>query len=170
MSTHVWGEPDADGVRQCQGCSARYATASRCWQRSKRAHWRSVKREPLPACVVSPAVTPEPAPVPTDSPAVWPMVIEDIPFSLRGTPRGIRERLAADMHARDSEGRRKYGVPLQVENGRNAAVDAYQEALDLTVYARQQWERHHTRAWWVIYEDALKLAARICAELMEGGR
>lgn len=115
-----------------------------------------------------PAVTPEPAPVRTDSPAVWPLVIRSL---LEGEVDEARarvvERLAADMGARDAEGQRKYGVPLQVENGRDAAVDAYQEALDLTVYARQQWERHHTRVWWLIYTDALWIAWRICAELME---
>lgn len=119
-----------------------------------------------------PATTPEPPPTRTDSPAVWPLVIEDVldHDRLDEVPTFTIERLVADMGARETEGRRKYGVPLQVENGRDAAVDAYQEALDLTVYARQQWERHHTRAWWCIYEDALKLAARICAGLVEAGR
>jgi hypothetical protein len=120
----------------------------------------------------TPAVTPEPAPVKTDSPAVWLLVIDDVKSALvlEESPQRVRARLLTDMCARDAEGRRKYGVPLQVENGRNPAVDAYQEALDLTVYARQQWERHHTRAWWTIYEDALKLAARICWWLKEEGR
>lgn len=112
------------------------------------------------------ATAPEPAPVVTDSPAVWPLVIAGLPYTLRDVSADVQVRLAADMSARDAEGHRKYGTPLQVENGRAPAVDAYQEALDLTVYARQQWERYHTRAWWLIYEDALKLAARICAELM----
>jgi hypothetical protein len=64
------------------------------------------------------ADTPEPFPVPNDRPAVWSLVI-------------------ADMMARDREGRRKYGTPLQPFNGRDALVDAYQEALDLAVYLRQ---------------------------------
>jgi hypothetical protein len=45
--------------------------------------------------------------------------------------------VVADMAARDFEGRRKYGTPLQPYNGRDALVDAYQEALDLAVYLRQ---------------------------------
>ena len=120
-------------------------------------------------CVKSPATTPEPAPMRTDSPAVWPLVVRDLleEDRLVETSSRVVESLAADMRDRDVEGCRKYGTPLQVENGRNAAVDAYQEALDLTVYARQRWERHHTAAWWTIYEDALKLSARICAELMK---
>lgn len=63
-------------------------------------------------------VTPEPPPVPNEKPAVWGLVL-------------------ADMQARDAEGRRKYGTPLQPHNGRDALVDAYQEALDLAVYLRQ---------------------------------
>jgi hypothetical protein len=70
------------------------------------------------------ADTHEPSPVPNDRPAVWPLVI-------------------ADMKARDAEGRRKYGTPLQPFNGRDALVDAYQEALDLVVYLRQAIEERN---------------------------
>lgn len=63
-------------------------------------------------------VTPQPAPQTNDKPAVWDLVVRD--FQLR-----------------DQEGRRKYGTPLQPHNGRDALVDAYQEALDLAVYLRQ---------------------------------
>lgn len=60
----------------------------------------------------------QPPPVPNEKPAVWDLVL-------------------TDMQARDAEGRRKYGTPLQPHNGRDALVDAYQEALDLAVYLRQ---------------------------------
>lgn len=60
----------------------------------------------------------EPPPVPNASRPVWEVVVED-------------------MQARDAEGRRKYGTPLQAGNGRDALWDAYQEALDLAVYLRQ---------------------------------
>lgn len=43
---------------------------------------------------------------------VWPLVI-------------------SDMWDRDQLGRQRYGTPLQSHNGRDALVDAYQEALDL---------------------------------------
>lgn len=59
----------------------------------------------------------QPAPVPSDKPAVWDLVL-------------------ADMAERDRMGREKYGTPLQGFNGRDALVDAYQEALDLVVYLR----------------------------------
>lgn len=62
--------------------------------------------------------TPEPPPKPNAHPAVWPLVIRD-------------------MADRDVFGRRKYSTPLQPHNGRDALLDAYQEALDLAVYLRQ---------------------------------
>ena len=45
-----------------------------------------------------------------------------------------------DMEERRIHGMIKYGVPVQPHNGRNALVDAYQEALDLCVYLRQAIE------------------------------
>lgn len=60
----------------------------------------------------------QPEPVPNDRPAVWPLVI-------------------MDMANRDSVGRKRYGVPLQPHNGRDALRDAYEEALDLCAYLRQ---------------------------------
>lgn len=62
---------------------------------------------------------PEPDPISNDYPAVWELVI-------------------ADMKGRDDHGRKLYGTPLQPYNGRNALIDAYQEALDLAVYLRQK--------------------------------
>lgn len=64
---------------------------------------------------------PEPAPVPNTHEPVWRLVI-------------------SDMQERDAAGRKKYGTPLQPFNGRDALVDAYQEALDLVVYLRQEME------------------------------
>lgn len=62
-------------------------------------------------------VADQPAPKPTTGTPVWELVI-------------------ADMKARDKTGRKRYGTPLQAHNGRDALVDAYQEALDLSVYLR----------------------------------
>lgn len=50
--------------------------------------------------------------------AVWDMVIED-------------------MRARDALGVERYGTRLVADNGRDALLDAYEEALDLCVYLRQ---------------------------------
>ncbi len=62
-------------------------------------------------------VTEQAPPVENAHPAVWPLVLDD-------------------MKARDGEGRRKYGVPLQPHNGRDTLVDLYQELLDAAVYTR----------------------------------
>jgi hypothetical protein len=71
--------------------------------------------------VVQPATVEQPAPTKADGRPVWDLVIED-------------------MKARDHLGRSRYGRPLQAGNGRDALVDAYQEALDLAVYLRQAIE------------------------------
>lgn len=63
-------------------------------------------------------ITDQPAPLTNDKPAVWDLVMQD-------------------MLERDQVGRMRYGTPLQPHNGRDALVDAYQEALDLSVYLRQ---------------------------------
>lgn len=69
-------------------------------------------------------VNEQPPPIPNSRPAVWDLVI-------------------ADMKERDSVGRSRYGTPLQPFNGRDALVDAYQEALDLVVYLRQEIEQRN---------------------------
>lgn len=60
----------------------------------------------------------EPDPKKNSQPAIWDLVLED-----------IKER--------DKIGQERYGTRLQPFNGRDALVDAYQEALDLVVYLRQ---------------------------------
>lgn len=49
----------------------------------------------------------------------------------------IHDLVAADLAERKSFGTRKYGTPLQAHNGRDALLDAYEEALDLCVYLKQ---------------------------------
>lgn len=63
----------------------------------------------------------EPPPVPNDSQPIYELVM-------------------ADIEARAHEGRKKYGTYLQANNGRDALMDAYQEALDLAMYLRQKLE------------------------------
>ena len=63
-------------------------------------------------------VDPQPPPKTAATPAVWSLVMRD-------------------MAERDITGAAKYGVRLQPNNGRDALVDAFQEALDLCVYLRQ---------------------------------
>ena len=45
-----------------------------------------------------------------------------------------------DLVSRAEAGRVKYGTYLQSNNGRDALMDAYQEALDLCMYLRQAIE------------------------------
>lgn len=52
----------------------------------------------------------------------------------------IYELVMADIEARAQEGKKKYGTYIQATNGRNALMDAYQEALDLAMYLRQKLE------------------------------
>ena len=66
--------------------------------------------------------------------------IEDQPAPEFQPDKRIWELVVEDMQARDQVGRQRYGTPLQTFNGRDALVDAYQEALDLAVYLRQQIE------------------------------
>jgi len=86
-----------------------------------------VLRWACPACIAKksevemPKIADQPPPQPNNRPAVWDLVI-------------------ADMRERDHVGRERYGTPLQPHNGRDALVDAYQEALDLVVYLRQAIE------------------------------
>lgn len=49
----------------------------------------------------------------------------------------IHDLVAADLAERKAFGTRKYGTPLQAHNGRDALLDAYEEALDLCVYLKQ---------------------------------
>lgn len=57
------------------------------------------------------------------------------PTGGEGSP--IHELVADDILERMHHGTRKYGTALRAFNGRNALLDAYEEALDLAVYLRQ---------------------------------
>ena len=49
----------------------------------------------------------------------------------------VMELFLKDLKARYEEGVRRYGVPLQPFNERDALQDAYEEAIDLALYLRQ---------------------------------
>jgi hypothetical protein len=61
----------------------------------------------------------QPMPVKTDEPTTYDLVHKD-------------------LDSRKELGIKKYGVALQPNNGRNSLVDAYEEALDLVVYLRNE--------------------------------
>jgi hypothetical protein len=52
----------------------------------------------------------------------------------------IVDLVVLDMEERKRVGIERSGTPLQPHNGRDALVDAYQEALDLVMYLRQAIE------------------------------
>ena len=57
----------------------------------------------------------------------------------------VQALVRADLEERERIGVERYGTPLRLFNGRDALVDAYQEAMDLTVYLRQAIaERDHS--------------------------
>ena len=59
----------------------------------------------------------------------------------------VWDQVIADFKARDDFGRKKYGVPLMTEDGRDTLQDAYEEALDLAVYLKKAiLERNRKRA------------------------
>ena len=49
----------------------------------------------------------------------------------------VADLVMVDIQARVEAGRQKYGTKLQTHNGRDALMDAYQEAIDLVMYLRQ---------------------------------
>lgn len=112
------------------------------------------------------ANTPEPKPQPNDNPAIWTLVLEDVPHVFPRADQGeVVAALRNDMHARDDMGRAKYGMPLTAGNGRNPWTDAYQEALDGCAYAKQmqeeaitKWEEAESER---LYRSFLDLAYRL---------
>lgn len=65
------------------------------------------------------------------------------PSPIQNASIPIWDLVIADIKERDAVGRERYGIPLQANNGRDALVDAYQEALDLVVYLRQAIEERN---------------------------
>lgn len=50
----------------------------------------------------------------------------------------VQSAVIADIEARRELGIRRYGTALQPHNGRNALLDAYEEAIDLAMYLKQR--------------------------------
>lgn len=51
--------------------------------------------------------------------------------------QNVTDAVIADLKERTEFGTRKYGRPLETHNGRDALLDAYQEAVDLALYLKQ---------------------------------
>lgn len=52
-------------------------------------------------------------------------------------PVEYRRFLQASLHTRADEGEKKYGTRLMTHNGRNAGIDAFEEAQDCVMYLQQ---------------------------------
>lgn len=117
---------------------------------------------------------PEPKPVRTDSPEVWPLVLEDLrrtPVASRylgyGVPSATHTALTEACRQRHEFGIRKHGLPLQVENGRNPLRDLLDEALDAVVYSRQHFERTRLSEDWDLHVEAIRYAARVVGRVLK---
>lgn len=62
---------------------------------------------------------------------------EDQPLPTVNEETFIQDRVVSDIEARKAVGIQRYGTALQPFNGRDAIQDAYEEAMDLTVYLKQ---------------------------------
>lgn len=49
----------------------------------------------------------------------------------------IQRLVREDLEKREALGVERYGAPLRPHNGRDALLDAYEEALDLACYLKQ---------------------------------
>lgn len=52
----------------------------------------------------------------------------------------IQSKVRKDLEKREYLGIQRYGTALHAHNGRDALIDAYEEALDLACYLRQLLE------------------------------
>jgi hypothetical protein len=105
------------------------------------------------------------APIRNGLPAVQDLVAADLRTRAQHAKLGGAPALAAaaDVDARKALGVERYGTALQPFNGRDALLDAYQEALDLAVYLRQAvCEGQALRPE---YRAALRLAVALRARL-----
>lgn len=61
----------------------------------------------------------------------------DQPLPIVNEHRSIQSAVIADLQKRTEVGIERYGTALQPHNGRDALRDAYEEAMDLTLYLKQ---------------------------------
>jgi hypothetical protein len=68
------------------------------------------------------------------------MEMTDMPplRAVEKTRKDVLPFVEADLLGRRKKGVEEYGEPLMTHNGRDALWDAYEEALDLVMYLRQE--------------------------------
>lgn len=62
------------------------------------------------------------------------------PDPIKNENPAIVDLVVQDLKDRKQLGLKRYGVALQAHNGRNAILDAYEEAMDLVIYLKQALE------------------------------
>ncbi len=77
----------------------------------------------------------------------------------------VQALVRADLEERERIGVERYGTPLRLFNGRDALVDAYQEAMDLACYLRQLLAEREAleTADDLVPPPAMAAAERVCA-------
>ena len=107
---------------------------------------------------------PQPAPV-GEGRKVLPAVWQALALAGVGTP-GVGV-LISSLCERAKAGEKKYGTPLKTDNGRDAFVDAFQEAQDAVMYLGQKvMEDPFNVVASELFSDAVDLAVRL-AEVVE---
>lgn len=75
-------------------------------------------------------------------------MLDSVGTTQQAAPSGdgadVTDMVLKDLIERREAGTKKYGTSLKTFNGRNALIDAYQEATDLTVYLRQRIEEERS--------------------------
>ena len=94
---------------------------------------------------------PEPAPQPGETRVL------DLALK-RWHDKPCGEQIQADLIARAEEGLKKYGTYLETNNGRDALMDAYQEALDLLMCLEQENAERNIRTNSSGYGMPIKIA------------
>lgn len=60
----------------------------------------------------------------------------DQPLPTKNEHEDIQSQVIRDIEARRQIGIKRYGTALQPDNGRDMLQDAYEEAMDLTIYLK----------------------------------
>lgn len=79
--------------------------------------------------------------------------------------KDIADLVIEDIKKRKVMGKKKYGVPLRANNGRNALQDAYEEAQDMMLYLKQKLveEERADKLW--KEEDTIELEYQLSLEV-----
>lgn len=95
--------------------------------------------------------------------------MKEQPHPTPNDSRPIVEQVIEDLRQRAELGERKYGVRLQAHNGRSALQDAYEEALDLAQYLKQEMvERAKLEAELAAAKEVANAAAAWVREYRDG--